>query len=122
MYLCYKLNKMRVILTGPPGSGKTSIIEELEKRKKLLKVLNSPSNEEVYTSAALVEEMLDKLPVEIWKNKDLTWCDLCSNSGVFMLEVIIRLMKNIDRKDVVINSHLDNLAVAVKALSDKAEA
>ena len=89
----------RIVLTGGPGTGKSSIIEELEKRKKLLKVLNSPSNEEVYTSAALVEEMLDKLPVEIWKNKDLTWCDLCAKSGVFMLEVIIRLMKNIDIKD-----------------------
>lgn len=76
-----------------------SIIEQLEKRKRLLSYLNSPSNEEVYTPVALVEEMLDKLPVEVWKNPDLRWVDPCAKSGIFMLEVIIRLMKNLEIGD-----------------------
>ena len=74
-------------------------IEQLEKRKKLLKILNSPSNSEVYTPIELVEEMLDKLPKDIWKNPNLTWCDPCAKSGVFILEVIIRLMKNLEIGD-----------------------
>jgi len=76
-----------------------NIIQQLEKRKKLLKILNSPSNSEVYTPIELVEEMLDKLPKDIWKNPNLTWCDPCAKSGVFILEVIIRLMKNLEIGD-----------------------
>jgi len=72
-----------------------TIIEQLEKRKKLLAYLNSPSNEEIFTPAKLVEEMLDKLPKEIWTDPNLLWCDPCAKSGVFMLEVVLRLMKNI---------------------------
>jgi len=72
-----------------------SILEKIERQKKDLKFLNSPSSSEVYTPLELVEEMLDKLPKEIWKNPDLTWCDPCTKSGIFILEVIIRLMKNL---------------------------
>jgi hypothetical protein len=86
-----------------------NIIEQLEKRKKLLSYLNSPSSEEIYTPVALVEEMLDKLPKEIWKNPDLVWCDPCSKSGVFMLEVIIRLMKNLEIEDETLrHKHIIN--------------
>ena len=76
-----------------------TIIQQLEKRKTQLSHLNSPSNEEVYTPVALVEEMLDKLPKEIWTNPDLLWCDPCAKSGVFILEVIIRLMKSLPIED-----------------------
>ena len=76
-----------------------SIIEQLEKRKKLLAYLNSPSNEEVFTPAKLVEEMIDKLPKELWSNPNLLWCDPCAKSGVFILEVIIRLMRNLPVKN-----------------------
>jgi site-specific DNA-methyltransferase (adenine-specific) len=76
-----------------------SIIEQLEKRKKLLSYLNSPSNEEVFTPAKLVEEMLDRLPPEVWSNPNLLWCDPCAKSGVFILEVIIRLMRSLPIKD-----------------------
>lgn len=75
------------------------IVQELEKRKKLLRILHSPSNSEVYTPPELVEQMLDKLPEDVWRNPDLTWVDPCAKSGVFILEVIIRLMKNLPIKD-----------------------
>ena len=76
-----------------------TIIEQLEKRKKLLAYLNSPSNEEVFTPAKLVEEMIDKLPKELWSNPNLLWCDPCAKSGVSILEVIIRLMRNLPVKN-----------------------
>lgn len=86
-----------------------TIIQQLEKRKKQLSHLNSPSNEEVYTPVALVEEMLDKLPKEIWTNPDLLWCDPCAKSGVFILEVIIRLMKNLAIEDETLKyNHIIN--------------
>ena len=47
----------------------------------------------------LVEEMLDKLPKEIWKDPSKKWADICSKSGVYGLEIILRLMKNLPIKD-----------------------
>jgi len=86
-----------------------NIVQELEKRKRLLKILHSPSNSEVYTPAELVEKMLDKLPKEIWKNPDLKWVDPCAKSGIFILEVIIRLMKNLDIRDETLRNNDETL-------------
>lgn len=50
---------------------------------------------EVFTPAELVNEMLDKLPVEVWSDKDLTWCDPACGSGNFLYQVKIRLMESL---------------------------
>jgi len=50
---------------------------------------------EVFTPAILVNEMLDKLPEEIWKNKDLKWVDPACGSGNFLYQVKLRLMENL---------------------------
>ncbi len=50
---------------------------------------------EVFTPAKLVNEMLDKLPVEVWNNKDLTWCDPACGSGNFLYHVKRRLMEGL---------------------------
>jgi len=47
---------------------------------------------EVFTPKALVDEMLDKLPVELWGNKELKWCDPACGSGNFLYQVKLRLM------------------------------
>ena len=54
---------------------------------------------EVFTPAELVNEMLDKLPAEVWGNKDLTWCDPACGSGNFLYQTKIRLMDGL--KDVI---------------------
>ena len=47
---------------------------------------------EIMTPAGLVEEILDKLPMEVWR-KDIKICDPCLKSGIFLIEAAIRLIK-----------------------------
>ena len=50
---------------------------------------------EVFTPMKLVNEMLDKLPVEIWSNKSLTWLDPCCGMGNFPIAVYLRLIEGL---------------------------
>jgi hypothetical protein len=47
---------------------------------------------EVFTPMNLVNEMLDKLPEEVWKNKDLKWLDPSAGMGNFPVAIYMRLM------------------------------
>jgi hypothetical protein len=99
-----------------------TIIEQIEQRKKFLNkgILNSLSNQEVITPISLVEEMLDKLPEDIWKNPDLTWADPCSKSGSFPLEIIYRLMKNLPIESETLRyEHIINNMVSVYVNADR---
>ena len=40
----------------------------------------------------LVNEMLDKLPKEVWKNKNLKWLDPATGMGNFPIAVYLRLI------------------------------
>jgi hypothetical protein len=57
---------------------------------------------EVFTPMNLVNEMLDKLPIEVWKNKNLKWLDPCCGMGNFPIAVYLRLMDGL--KDVIKNA------------------
>jgi hypothetical protein len=50
---------------------------------------------EVMTPLRLVEEMLDKLPVEVWTNPNLKWLDPCNGIGTFPSVVVKRLMEGL---------------------------
>jgi hypothetical protein len=50
---------------------------------------------EVFTPRILINEMLDKLPTDVWKNKDLRWLDPANGIGNFPLLVYERLMKGL---------------------------
>lgn len=71
--------------------------------RKYVKVADTEVKEhgEVMTPLTLVNEMLDKLPSEVWTNKDLKWLDPCNGVGTFPSVVIERLM--IGLKDVIID-------------------
>jgi hypothetical protein len=47
---------------------------------------------EVFTPMKLVNEMLDALPKDVWRNKDLKWLDPASGMGNFPVAVYMRLM------------------------------
>jgi len=47
---------------------------------------------EVMTPISLVEDMLDKLPKEVWSNPELKWLDNCNGVGIFPCVVVERLM------------------------------
>ena len=50
---------------------------------------------EVMTPIWLVEDMLNKLPDEVWSNKDLKWLDPCAGVGTFPSVIVQRLMKGL---------------------------
>jgi len=53
---------------------------------------------EVMTPIELVEDMLDKLPQEVWSNKDLKWLDPCCGVGTFPSVIVQRLMKGLEKQ------------------------
>ena len=75
---------------------------------------NKKKHGEVFTPPKLINEMLDKLPEYVWKNKDLKWFDPAVGVGNFMIEVYYRLMKGLEesipeldeRKNHIINNML----------------
>ncbi len=56
---------------------------------------------EVMTPLTLVDEMLDKLPNDVWSNKDLKWLDPCNGVGTFPSLIVKKLM--IGLKDVIVD-------------------
>jgi superfamily II DNA or RNA helicase len=50
---------------------------------------------EVFTSLKLVEEMLDKLPKEVWSNPDLKWLDPANGIGNFPVIIVKNLMEGL---------------------------
>ena len=57
----------------------------------VLTCLANLSNDEVFTPPVLVNQILDLLPSEIWKDKSATFLDPACKSGVFLREIAKRL-------------------------------
>ena len=66
-------------------------IVALKNRLNNLYWLANNNRQEIFTPIELVREMLDKLPVEVWKNPNLKWLNPASKNGVFSGEIILRL-------------------------------
>lgn len=56
---------------------------------------------EVFTPMKLVNEMLDKLPKSVWKNKNLKWLDPAAGIGNFPIAIYLKLMEGL--KDEISN-------------------
>ncbi len=83
---------------------KMSLQSLIDNPKKLLELINDclkpkevekKINGEVFTPMILVNEMLDKLPIEVWTNKNLKWLDPASGMGNFPIAVYLRLMEGL---------------------------
>ena len=57
------------------------------------------SNGEVFTPVYLINDMIDKLPTDVWGNPDLKWLDPCAGIGNFPIVIIEKLM--IGLKDII---------------------
>ncbi len=57
----------------------------------VLTCLANLSNDEVFTPPALVNQMLDMLPADLWQNKAAKFLDPVTKSGVFLREIAKRL-------------------------------
>lgn len=64
----------------------------------VLNCLANLSNDEVFTSVKVVNEMLDLLPKEIWGNKDAKFLDPACKTGVFLREIAKRLIKGLEKQ------------------------
>jgi hypothetical protein len=61
------------------------------------KIIEKKERGEVFTPMTLVNEMLDTLPKEVWKNKDLKWLDPAAGMGNFPVAVYMRLMVGLEK-------------------------
>jgi hypothetical protein len=77
---------------------KKNISDFISQYEKISK-LESKLFGEVFTPRQLIEEMLDTLPEDVWKNKDLKWLDPAVGIGNFSAAILDRLM--IGLKDVI---------------------
>ena len=79
------------------------IIEVTQMLRKYIKVADTDIKNygEVLTPPALINDMLDCLPSEVWSNKDLKWLDPCNGVGTFPAVVVTRLMEGL--KDAIPN-------------------
>jgi superfamily II DNA or RNA helicase len=77
----------------------------LDDKKSLLIMINSmlkpkavekEKNGEVFTPLELVEEMMNKLPTDVWSNPKLKWFDPTVGIGNFMVCVYYRLMDGLE--------------------------
>jgi len=57
----------------------------------VLTCLANLSNDEVFTPPALVNQMLDGLPADLWQNSQAKFLDPVTKSGVFLREIAKRL-------------------------------
>ena len=58
---------------------------------------------EVFTPMILVNEMLDKLPKEVWENKNIKWLDPAAGMGNFPIAIYLRLIETL--KKVIVNDN-----------------
>ena len=86
---------------------KLSIQSLIDSPKELLELINDclkPKDiekkkyGEVFTPMILINEMLDKLPVEVWTNKNLKWFDPATGMGNFPISIYLRLMNGLKNK------------------------
>ncbi|MBC7259479.1 MAG: Eco57I restriction-modification methylase domain-containing protein [Chloroflexi bacterium] len=62
----------------------------------VLSCLANLSSDEVFTPPNIVNQMLDLLPSELWRDPNATFLDPCCKSGVFLREIARRLDKGLE--------------------------
>lgn len=76
----------------------TEVIKHIRDREYMSGVdrdqLRVKSTGEVFTPTQLVQEILDRLPQELFQDPTKTFCDPSCGDGQFLGEVIIRKMEN----------------------------
>ena len=64
----------------------------MDKMETYTRWKQNPSKGEVFTPKTLVNEMLDKIPVEVWETPKSTFCDLSMGKGTFLVDIVNRLV------------------------------
>lgn len=75
----------------------------------VLTCLANLSNDEVFTPPSLVNQMLDTLPSDLWKNPDAKFLDPVSKSGVFLREIARRLVDGLEDEFPDLQERIDHI-------------
>lgn len=79
------------------------------KEPDILEVISDLSNDEVFTPPSVAKQMLDLLPVEVWKNPALRWIDPFTKTGVFLREITKRLLVGLEKEIPDEQQRLDHI-------------
>lgn len=75
----------------------------------VLTCLANLSNDEVFTSPKIVNQMLDMLPKEIWHDSTVTFLDPVCKSGVFLREIAKRLIEGLKKEIPNLQDRIDHI-------------
>jgi hypothetical protein len=95
------------------------MLNQIDYNPDVLDCLANLSNEEVFTSPRLVNEILDLLPQELFQNKKSTFLDPVTKTGVFLREIANRLMDGLkdeipdtkERVDHILKNQIFGIAI-----------
>ena len=75
----------------------------------VLTCLANLSNDEVFTPPDVANKMLDQLPQELWNDKNITFLDPCTKSGLFLREITKRLLVGLEKEIPNLQDRLDHI-------------
>ena len=67
-------------------------------KSDVLTCISSLRSDEVFTPPKVVNNILDKLPKNIWEDENIKFLDPVSKSGVFLREITKRLIIGLEKK------------------------
>ena len=75
----------------------------------VLSCLANLSNDEVFTPPDIVNQMLDMLPQELFRNPDTTFLDPACKTGVFLREIAKRLIVDLEPQFPDLQERIDHI-------------
>lgn len=75
----------------------------------VLSCLANLSNDEVFTPPDVVNQMLDMLPQELFRNPDITFLDPACKTGVFLREIAKRLLIGLEPQIPDLQERIDHI-------------
>ena len=75
----------------------------------VLTCLANLSSDEVFTPPNVANDMLDQLPEELWSDKNTTFLDPCTKSGIFLREITKRLLVGLEKEIPNLQDRLDHI-------------
>lgn len=74
------------------------MFDKINYNPDVLLSLANLSNDEVFTPPDIANQILDLLPKELWQDRNATFLDPVTKSGVFLREIVKRLMRGLGKE------------------------
>lgn len=84
-------------------------LSQLNYNPDVLNCLANLSNDEVFTPPEMVNQMLDRLPEDLWTNPNAKFLDPVCKSGVFLREIAKRLIDGLKTQIPDLQERLDHI-------------